>query len=102
MIRFLFAVLIFAGVSATAQAQYSTSNTTCSAYTSCYDGYGRYIGQISCSVYGWQTVQNYGYNINQNSCRWNVVPYQSVSCAGYQSNGYAYTWQRFDFRCPGY
>jgi len=106
MIRFLIAAALFAGVTISAQAQYSSA-TTCSAYTDCYDYYGRYVGRISCNVYGWQTVRSYGYNVSQNSCRWNVAAYRSVSCAGYQAttNYYGYTtyaWQTYNFRCPGY
>lgn len=91
-----------------ANAQSYTSASHCSAYTDCYDAYGRFVTRVSCVVYGYQHLQNAGVNAANNSCSWFVQPYVGVDCRGYQqvlnpyTGQYAWTWQTYNFRCPGY
>ncbi len=102
--RILVSLLALVAVTQVAQAQYYSSSTSCYAYTTCYDNYGYPIGQISCEVYGYQTVMSYGFSAS-NNCRWAVIPGVAVKCQGYQQvysygqSGFA--WQNTGARCPG-
>jgi len=80
-------------------AQTYRSGYNCNAYTDClsYDRYGRpYVShRIYCEVYGHQMT-----NLpNGSECRWQVNPYQSVHCSGYQYNGYSYQWVNINRTC---
>ncbi len=70
-------------VGATAQA--GMSYNTCYAYTACPGG-----GMIQCQVWGSATTWT--------ACTWNVIPYQSVRCEGY--NGFG-MWEVINVSCPG-
>ncbi len=102
---FIAAFLSFFALQMSANAQVYTSSTSCYAYTDCFNYAGQYIGQINCQVYGAQFFQ--GPAVGGNSCRYSVIPYVAVSCAGYQQVTNPYTgqsvwqWQTYNVRCPG-
>lgn len=84
-----------------------TSATTCYAYTSCYDYYGRVIGQVNCQVYGYQYVNERGGSAS-NYCSWYVRGGVGVRCSGYQqqynyrTGRYYWAWNTVSASCPGY